>query len=1314
MEPTVTPDPGDNAPGHSADFKALFELAACLQVAVLPDSPTFTILAVSDAYLRASEKKRADLVGRGLFEVFADDSPTHAAALSNVRASFERVLATREPDVMPVQRFGIQKPGGTLEDRYWNPVNAPVLGDDGKVRFIVHRVDDVTDFVKPRQITTVDGELGQSIGQAHFRLAFNEAPIGMALADAEGRIIELNEAYIKMLGFSREEMIALGPLGLTHPEDVRVTREFIRDLAVGSRPSGAIEKRYLRKNGEVFWARVSVAVHRNTDGSPPQMIAAIEDITEQKRAQERLRAIYDGTYEYICLLAPDGTLLEANRASLEFAGNTREEIVGRPFWDTPWFAHTPGAAEAMRRGVLRAAAGEFVRYEATLIRPSGAGETFDISLHPVRNDVGEVVLIVPEGRNITERKALEQRNEFLVRLDDVTRPMSDAFEITQAAARLLGEQLRVNRCAYADVEPDEDTFNLTGDFNFGVPSIVGRYTFTQFGEECLRLMREGKPYIVEDSETDPRVDAIRESYRATLIRSVICVPLLKAGRFVAAMAVHQTSPRQWRHDEVELVQLVANRCWESIERVHVTRELREREQRFRFLAESIPQMVWTATPDGSVDYVNGQGIAYFNVSEQTVSRAHWTDFIHPMDRERAIRRWNACLATGELYENAFRLLRGADNSWRWHLIRALPLVGEDGAVLQWFGTSTDIEDQKRAEADLQQQWETFDTVLSHTPDFAYTFDLSGRFTYINKALLSLWNKSFEESVGKNFFELGYPTEHAARLQEQIQRVIDTGQPVRDQTPYTGLEGDTRHYEYILVPVLDADGQVESVAGSTRDVTEQNLAARQIESDRRRWRELLLQTPAAVAILRGPEHRFEWVNTHFLQMVGRSADALLGKTVAVAMPEVEGQAYASLLDGVYHTGEPVHGYESLIRIDRGDDGLKDVYVNFVYAPTRDVDGSIDGIFVHAIEVTAMVEARKQLEESERQFRTLAETIPHLAWMADETGYIYWYNRRWYDYTGTVLADMEGWGWQSVHDAFVLPEVIERWGTAIASGEPFEMVFPLKGADGTFRSFLTRSEPMKDSQGKVMRWFGTNTDITSQLRTEEELRRMNRELEEFAYVASHDLQEPLRMVNIYTHLILRTVGDKEGELGQYAAFVRQGVSRMEALIHDLLTFSRTVHNEDPAVGDADLGLSLQEALAVLKNRIEESGATVSASRLPMVKGDTAQLAHVFQNVLANALKYRKPDVAPEIHIWAEQDDGYWFVSVRDNGIGFEMRYAERIFGLFKRLHKDEYPGTGLGLAICKRIVERYGGRMWAESVPGRGSTFHFALPMVNSGR
>lgn len=171
-------------------------------------------------------------------------------------------------------------------------------------------------------------------------------------------------------------------------------------------------------------------------------------------------------------------------------------------------------------------------------------------------------------------------------------------------------------------------------------------------------------------------------------------------------------------------------------------------------------------------------------------------------------------------------------------------------------------------------------------------------------------------------------------------------------------------------------------------------------------------------------------------------------------------------------------------------------------------------------------------------------------------------------------------------------------------------------------------------------------------------------------------------------------------------------MEDLIRDLLSYSRIIHPNGEPADVADLSDSFSQAIEMLRGRIEETGASISAMPLPSVRGDTRQFSLVFQNLLSNSLKYHRTDVAPEIRIAAEQADNQWIVSVSDNGIGFQQQYADRIFGLFKRLHRDEYPGTGLGLAICQRIVERYGGRIWAEGRPGEGATFYISLPRPDS--
>jgi PAS domain S-box-containing protein len=242
-----------------------------------------------------------------------------------------------------------------------------------------------------------------------------------------------------------------------------------------------------------------------------------------------------------------------------------------------------------------------------------------------------------------------------------------------------------------------------------------------------------------------------------------------------------------------------------------------------------------------------------------------------------------------------------------------------------------------------------------------------------------------------------------------------------------------------------------------------------------------------------------------------------------------------------------------------------------------------------------------------------------------------------------------------------------------------------------------------------------DVTERVRAEEELaarttelERSNHELEQFAYVASHDLQEPLRMVASYTQLLARRYREKlDADAEEFIGYAVDGVTRMQALINDLLAYSR-VGTRGGGFEPVDLDALLGRVLSSLGPAMEEAGATVTHDPLPVVVGDPGQLGQLLQNLVANAVKFRG-DEPPRVHVSAERGDGHWTFTVRDNGIGIDPEYADRIFVIFQRLHtRNEYPGTGIGLAICKKIVERHGGRIWFDSVPGEGTTFRFTIP------
>jgi len=402
-----------------------------------------------------------------------------------------------------------------------------------------------------------------------------------------------------------------------------------------------------------------------------------------------------------------------------------------------------------------------------------------------------------------------------------------------------------------------------------------------------------------------------------------------------------------------------------------------------------------------------------------------------------------------------------------------------------------------------------------------------------------------------------------------------------------------------------------------------------------------------------------------------------------------------------------------------------------------------------DITDRKRAEETLRESEERFRTMADSLPQLAWIAKADGFIYWYNRRWFDYTGTTPRQMEGWGWQSVHDPNVLPRVLEQWQGSIATGRPFDMEFPLRGADGKFRPFLTRVMPLKDGQGKVLQWFGTNTDISERAAAEQaireanealevrvqertaeltdalqairslnadlehragELEAANKELEAFSHSVSHDLRAPLRAIDGFSRIVMDDYGDRLDDEGKrQLEVIRANTQKMGRLIDDLLAFSRAGRAELRRA-DVDMKGLVHSVFPELVPT-EEGRARIDfvVGKLPSAWADGDLIRQVWVNLLSNAVKFSCLRERAVIHVTGALEDDRVVYHVSDNGVGFDMRYADKLFGVFQRLHSSrEFEGTGVGLALAQRIVHRHDGEVWGEGTVDGGATFSFALP------
>jgi PAS domain S-box-containing protein len=490
-----------------------------------------------------------------------------------------------------------------------------------------------------------------------------------------------------------------------------------------------------------------------------------------------------------------------------------------------------------------------------------------------------------------------------------------------------------------------------------------------------------------------------------------------------------------------------------------------------------------------------------------------------------------------------------------------------------------------------------------------------------------------------------------------------------------------------------------------------------EAARSKIQELFLNAPAPIAVLSGPTHIYTLANEAYVKLLGhRSADELIGKPIIDALPELRGQGIVEVLDDVYCTGVPFIGSERLVRLDTGGSGKpQDIFFNFVYQAIRDPHGEIEGIFVLALDVTQQVMARQQIEMREQQFRVLADSIPQMAWMANPDGYITWYNRRWYEYTGTTLEQMEGWGWQSVHDPQLLPKVIARYRQSLETGQPFDMEFPLRGADGRFRTFLTRALPVRDNTGTIVRWFGTNTDVEGQHRAEAALRQSEKlaAVGRLASSIAHEINNPLEAVTNLIYLARSVAAEEEVKLFLQSA--QQELQRVSQITNQTLRF----HKQQSAPSATEIGELFDSILTLYRGRLSRDGieVKVESGKCPPLTCYAGELRQVLANLVGNAL-----DAMPKggtlrlltraATDWRSGKPGIR-ITVADTGIGMPSDVKKRIYEPFFTTKGET--GTGLGLWVSAGIVDKHGGSLHVRSSaePGASWTvFTLILPMDGS--
>jgi PAS domain S-box-containing protein len=618
------------------------------------------------------------------------------------------------------------------------------------------------------------------------------------------------------------------------------------------------------------------------------------------------------------------------------------------------------------------------------------------------------------------------------------------------------------------------------------------------------------------------------------------------------------------------------------------------------------------------------------------------------------------------------------------------------------------------ERQLARSEEKYRGLLEAAPDAMVVVDEAGGIVLLNVQAEKQFGYPRDELIGRQVTDI-IPTGFAERLiadgsrssAEALAQQIGTG------IELTGRHSDGSEFpiEIMLSPLDSADGML--VTAAIRDISIRKAAEEELARTERRYRGLLEAAPDAMIVV-DDLGEIVLLNVQAEKQFGYTRDELIGQRVTNIIPEgfAERQIADALRSAEEALAQQIGTGIELVALRK--DGAE-FPIEIMLSPL----GSPEGILVTAAirDISTRKAAEELMKRAEQRYRGLLEAAPDPMVVVDPSGEIVLLNvqaEKRFGYTRDELIGQPvtniipiGFAERLIADGLRSAEeaLAQQIGTGIElvalckdGGEfPIEiMLSPLESADGILVTAAIRDITARKTAEAAL------------LDKMDELKRSNEELSQFAYIASHDLQEPLRMVSSYTQLLAkRYAGQLDSDADEFIGFAVDGAARMQRLIQDLLAFSRVGTNKIN-LAKISSRQALDHALINLKGAIEDNGAVVTADDLPTVRADQMQLVQLFQNLVGNAIKYHQGGV-PRVHVSARRNDHkHWLFSVKDNGLGIEPEYFERIFGMFQRLHtREQFSGTGIGLAICKKIVDRHGGSISVASAPGDGSVFSFSL-------
>ena len=1123
--------------------------------------------------------------------------------------------------------------------------------------FVITTIHDITERKR------VEEKLLQS--EEKFSLAFNKSPVALSLTRmADGKFIDANEVYQNVFEFTRDELI-----GHTSVELNIVTPEARRKLMEQQRAAGGTQNAEIElraKSGRLVPGLFSSGLI--TLNGETHLLNTLIDITEWKRAakeaqeyQRKVQLFVEYSPAAIAMFDKEMRYLVASHRFLLDYRIPTQDIIGRSHYEI-----FPEISERWKDIHKRCLAGAVESEEAELfIRTDGTFDWVRWEIRPWYEADGSIGGIILFSEVVTDKVQLEQRQATLTeRLDLATR---------SSGIGIWDWDIQKNEIVW-----DEEMYALYG------------LKPGEFGGAYEAWLHGVHP---EDREPGNEISAAAvrgEREYDTEFRVVWpdgSVHWLKANGKVF-------------YDNAGAPQRMVGINFDITERKQAEQKLRESEEFLRLAYEATDLGIWkNDLITGSVEFDERARIHYgFDTVQTTIPEL--MSHIHPDDVNRLGSEIAAVTGpTGDgKFATEYRVIH-PDGSVHWLAVGVRVTFegeGEERHAVMGYGTLMDITERKLMEEKLIESEERFRIALNNSPIVVFNQDRDLRYSWIHNPGMGF---SPEAILGKTDAEL-LSAEDAAVLTAIKQRVLKTGTSAREEIKATSNE-QAFFYDLTVEPLRDVNGTIIGVTCVSVDITKRKQAEEALRQSQNNFAKAFDINPTALVITRNADGVFLNINNAYTAIMGyERSDIIDHKVIDFPIyPDLE--VRDKLLNSYAEQGR-VTNFELTVR-DKGQN-LHDILVSL--EPI--VYNNEDCILSAFVDITGLKQAQKDLRASQELLQSVIDNTPALVYSLDLEGRFLLINRPLEKLFGHTNAEMIGHS----RAEFIEPELAEQHRIndleIFRSGEP--KIFEEENMEPDGRHvYLTTKFPLRDANGNIYAVCGISTDMTERKLIEEELIRSNAELEQFAYIASHDLQEPLRAVAGMVQLLQkRYEGQLDERADEYIKHAVDAAARMQSLIQALLSYSRAQRDNQP-MEQVDAGTSLQLALKNLDTSIRDNHAVITADALPRVHANPAQLTQLFQNLIGNAIKFRR-DVEPQIHISATKLTDAWQFSVRDNGIGIEPQYFERIFMIFQRLHTQrEFSGTGIGLALCKKIIERHGGRIWVESEPEHGSVFHFTLPL-----